>query len=246
MNKRSGGSSMVFVTIAAMGLAAAGLAWIAVGQRAGGEAGAMNAPGAVATRRALGPRGAASGPAATAAASENGLVAAARGQIGVTTSYDPAYRVIAYPNGDVPSSAGVCTDVVIRALRVQGVDLQKGVHEDMAGHFGEYPKKWGLTAPDKNIDHRRVPNLMTYFKRRGYEVPISKKAEAYAAGDVVTWDLGGGLVHTGIVSDRKSEAGMPLIIHNIGRGVQEQDVLFGFEIIGHYRIPAGPATRGHS
>ena len=172
------------------------------------------------------------------------LVVAARTQIGVTTSYDATYRVLAYPNGDVPLSSGVCTDVLIRALRQQSIDLQQAVHEDMTAHFAEYPKKWALTRPDKNIDHRRVLNLMTYFKRAGNELPISKKAADYVPGDVVTWDLGSGLVHIGIVSDRKSPTGTPLIIHNMGRGTQEEDILFGFEILGHYRIfPAAPAPR---
>jgi uncharacterized protein YijF (DUF1287 family) len=164
------------------------------------------------------------------------LVAAARGQIGVTVSYDPAYRKLAYPNGDVPMNTGVCCDVVIRALRRQGLDLQKELHEDMAAHFSEYPRKWGLKKPDPNIDHRRVPNLMTYFDRKGYSRPVTKNAADFAPGDIVTWLLPGGLTHIGIVSDRKTSSGSPLIIHNIGSGTREEDILFAYRITGHFRL----------
>ena len=163
------------------------------------------------------------------------LVRDARQQVGVTLSYDPAYRKLSYPGGDVPMATGVCTDVVIRALRQQGLDLQEAVHRDMRGHFAAYPKNWGLTRPDSNIDHRRVPNLMTWFKRQGWSLPVSREASAYQAGDIVTWDLGRGLTHIGIVSDRQSPAGAPLILHNIGRGTQEEDILFAYAITGHYR-----------
>jgi uncharacterized protein len=163
------------------------------------------------------------------------LIKAARGQIGVTVSYDPEYRVIDYPGGDVPKETGVCTDVVVRALREQGIDLQKEMHEDMKRAFSQYPKRWGLKKTDRNIDHRRVPNIMTFFRRKGWSVPITKKAEDYLPGDLVTWDLGGDLPHVGIVSDRKSAAGVPLVLHNIGRGTQEEDILFGYTITGHYR-----------
>ena len=166
------------------------------------------------------------------------LIAAARRQIGVTVGYDPAYRVLAYPGGDVPLSTGVCTDVVTRALRDQGFDLQRAVHEDMAAHFAAYPQQWGLHAPDANIDHRRVPNLMAFFKRHGWERPITTDAADYQPGDVVTWNLGGGITHIGIVSDAKNATGQPLVIHNIGQGTHEENVLFAFKIIGHYRITA--------
>lgn len=166
------------------------------------------------------------------------LVTAARRQIGVTVGYDPEYRSIAYPGGDVPLSTGVCTDVVTRALREQGFDLQKAVHEDMAAHFSGYPRQWGLRAPDANIDHRRVPNLMTFFKRRGWERPVTADAADYHAGDVVTWNLGSGITHVGIVSDGKTADGRPLVIHNIGQGTREENVLFAFKIIGHYRVAA--------
>jgi uncharacterized protein YijF (DUF1287 family) len=165
-------------------------------------------------------------------------VAAARQQIGVTRHYDPAYRRIGYPGGDVPTDRGVCTDVVIRALRrAHGVDLQRAVHLDMRGNFAAYPSKrvWGLARPDPNIDHRRVPNLMVYFERRGYALGVSHEAINYLAGDIVTWDLGAGLTHIGIVSDRGSGSGRPLVIHNIGRGAREEDILFAYRVTGHYR-----------
>lgn len=164
------------------------------------------------------------------------LVVAARKQIGVTVSYDPAYTRIAYPNGDVPASRGVCTDVVIRALRTQGIDLQKRVHEDMRAHFAQYPQKWGLRRPDSNIDHRRVPNLQTWFTRQGWSLAVSDNADDYRAGDLVTWMVQGNLPHIGIVSDRKTLlGGVPLIVHNIGRGTREDDILFEYPITGHYR-----------
>ena len=164
------------------------------------------------------------------------LVQAARSQVGVTLGYDPVYRRLDYPGGDVPLATGVCTDVLIRALRQQGLDLQKSVHEDMRAHFSAYPRNWGLQRPDRNIDHRRVPNLMTWFKRQGMALKVSDKPADYRAGDIVTWDLGRGLTHIGIVSDRTSLVGVPLVLHNIGRGTQEEDILFGFAITGHYRF----------
>lgn len=164
------------------------------------------------------------------------LVSAARSQVGVTLGYDPVYRRMAYPNGDVPLSTGVCTDVLIRALRAQGLDLQKAVHEDMQAHFSAYPQHWGLKRPDSNIDHRRVPNLMAWLRRQGLAQPISQQPSNYRAGDVVTWDLGRGLTHIGVVSDRQGAAGVPLVLHNIGRGTQEEDILFAFKVIGHYRF----------
>lgn len=150
--------------------------------------------------------------------------------------YDPAYFSIVYPNGDVPSDKGVCTDVVIRAYRKLGVDLQKNVHEDMKDNFGVYPKIWGLHTTDKNIDHRRVPNLMTYFKRENASLPITTNPKDYHPGDIVCWNLGGAITHIGIVVDKTSKDGKrPLIVHNIGSGQVLADCLFDFKIIGHYR-----------
>ncbi len=151
-------------------------------------------------------------------------------------TYDPGYFSIDYPNGDVPSDKGVCTDVVIRAYRKIGIDLQKEVHEDMKANFSAYPKIWGLKSTDKNIDHRRVPNLMTFFKRKGAEKTISRKAVDYKPGDIVCWSLGGAITHIGIVVDKKSKDGKRnLIVHNIGGGQVLEDCLFDFKIIGHYR-----------
>jgi len=151
--------------------------------------------------------------------------------------YDPSYVKLNYPNGDVPADRGVCTDVVIRAYRKLGIDLQKEVHEDMKANFDKYPKKWGLSKPDKNIDHRRVPNLMVFFKRHGTEKPITTNAKDYLPGDIVCWDLGGGVTHIGIVINKKSSDGLRyLIVHNIGAGQVEEDCLFNYyKIIGHYR-----------
>lgn len=170
------------------------------------------------------------------------LVLDARLQVGVTLSYDPAYRQLSYPGGDVPMATGVCTDVVIRALRQQGLDLQEAVHRDMRGSFASYPKNWGLSRPDSNIDHRRVPNLMTWFKRQGWSLPVTQDADAYRAGDIVTWDLGRGLTHIGIISDRQAPTAAPLVLHNIGRGTQEEDILFAYRITGHYRPLAQRAS----
>jgi uncharacterized protein len=164
-----------------------------------------------------------------------GLVEAARSQIGKTTLYDPAYASLAYPMGDVPIERGVCCDVVIRALRTQGVDLQARVHEDMKQNFSVYPKLWGLKRTDRNIDHRRVPNLATYFTRQGKKVAQAKVAADFFPGDFVVCRLSNGLIHIMLVSDRKSSAGVPLIIHNIGSGVREEDRLFEFKIEGLYR-----------
>src|SRR5437016_12507345 len=164
------------------------------------------------------------------------LVASARSQIGITISYDPAYRKLEYPNGDVPKNTGVCADVIIRALREQGMDLQKEIHQDMKRDFAAYPQKWGLTKPDPNIDHRGVPNLMTYFRRKGYAQSGSEKAEQFAAGDIVAWDLGQGVTHIGVVSNLRSAKGVPLVIHNIGQGTKEEDILFQFQVIGHYGL----------
>lgn len=149
--------------------------------------------------------------------------------------YDPSYFSIAYPNGDVPEDRGVCTDVVIRAYRKLGVDLQKEVHEDMKDNFSLYPKKWGLKRTDKNIDHRRVPNLMKFFERFGEVKPASRRNSDYSPGDIVCWNLGGAITHIGIVIDKKSRDGdRYLIVHNIGAGQVIEDCLFDYRIIGHY------------
>lgn len=150
--------------------------------------------------------------------------------------YDPQYFSISYPNGDVPAGKGVCTDVVIRAYRKLGIDLQKEVHEDMKANFGLYPKNWGLKTTDKNIDHRRVPNLMKFFSRFGTEEPITTNASDYAPGDIVAWNLTGSVTHIGIVVNKKSPDGKRyMIVHNIGFGQVMDDVLFEYKIIGHYR-----------
>jgi uncharacterized protein YijF (DUF1287 family) len=166
------------------------------------------------------------------------LVEAAESQIGVTLAYDPAYRKIAYPGGDVPRAIGVCTDVIVRAYRDGlGVDLQQRVHEDMKQAFSAYPKLWGLASADSNIDHRRVPNLRTFFERQGAALPVSSDGADYRPGDVVSQKLPDGRPHIGIVSARLNGAGTaPLVIHNIGRGAREEDVLFAYEITGRYRF----------
>lgn len=150
--------------------------------------------------------------------------------------YDPSYFKIRYPNGDVPSNKGVCTDVVIRAYRKLGIDIQKEVHEDMKLNFNKYPKQWGLKNTDRNIDHRRVPNLMVFFSRHGVIKTISSKPEDYLPGDIVCWNLGGGVTHIGIVVNKKSSDGKRyLIVHNIGGGQVLADCLFEYKIIGHYQ-----------
>lgn len=152
--------------------------------------------------------------------------------------YDGSYFQISYPNGDVPANVGVCTDVVIRSFRKAGIDLQKRVHEDMLAHFDQYPSKriWGLTRPDANIDHRRVPNLQVFFTRFGTVLPVTSNPKDYHAGDLVTWMLPGNLPHIGIVIDKKSSDGeRPLIVHNIGGGPRIDDMLFDYPITGHYR-----------
>jgi uncharacterized protein YijF (DUF1287 family) len=169
--------------------------------------------------------------------------------------YDPAYVRLAYPNGDVPADTGVCTDEVIRAYRAVGIDLQKEVHEDMAANFSAYPsrQRWGRTSPDANIDHRRVPNLMVFFSRKGEALPITQRANDYQPGDLVTWDLGGGMTHIGVVVDEKALLSRRyMIVHNIGRGPKMEDVLFDWKITGHYRYfgpgqsaAASPAQPSH-
>ncbi len=157
--------------------------------------------------------------------------------------YNPAYVRIPYPGGDVPSDTGVCTDEVIRAYRALGIDLQKEVHLDMQANFSAYPNhlRWMLFHTDTNIDHRRVPNLMVFFARKGEKLTITGNGSDYNPGDLVTWDLGGGVPHIGIVVDRKSVSGRYMIVHNIGQGPRAEDVLFGWKINGHYRY-FGPQT----
>jgi uncharacterized protein len=151
-------------------------------------------------------------------------------------TYDASYFRIDYPNGDVPADRGVCTDVIIRAYRKVGIDLQKEVHEDMKENFSKYPSNWGLKKTDTNIDHRRVPNLMTFFARQGNSLTRSQDATKYLPGDIVTWDIGGGTTHIGIVVNKRSDDGKRnLIVHNIGGGQNVEDCLFKFTITGHYR-----------
>jgi uncharacterized protein YijF (DUF1287 family) len=150
--------------------------------------------------------------------------------------YNSCYVVIAYPNGDVPANTGVCTDVIIRAYRKMGIDLQKEVHEDMKANFDKYPKIWKLSQPDKNIDHRRVPNLMVFFSRYGTVKKISVNPKDYLPGDIVCWNLGCGITHIGLVSNKKSADGQRYqIVHNIGSGQVLEDCLFDYKIIGHYQ-----------
>lgn len=164
------------------------------------------------------------------------VVASAIEQTTYTRIYDPAYVRIPYPGGDVPRERGVCTDVIIRAFRAAGVDLQVEVHRDMAANFSAYPKRWGLSQPDRNIDHRRVPNLMTFFQRQGKALRMGSSPGGFQPGDVVAWDLGGGVLHIGVVSDVRSEDGQRYqVVHNLGSGAKLEDVLFGWRIIGHYR-----------
>ncbi|MDR6991268.1 DUF1287 domain-containing protein [Luteimonas sp. 3794] len=163
------------------------------------------------------------------------LVDAARAQVGVTVRYDPAYVRLSYPGGDMPDDRGVCTDVIVRALRTQGLDLQRAIHEDMRVRFAAYPRDWGARQPDRNIDHRRVPNQMRWFEHQGWQRPIGTRATDFAAGDIVAWRLRNGPLHIGIVSDQRSADSTPLILHNIARGTREEDLLFQHTIIGHYR-----------
>lgn len=150
--------------------------------------------------------------------------------------YDPSYFVIPYPNGDIPSGKGVCTDVIIRAYRITGIDLQWKVHEDMKQNFHRYPQLWGLKRTDRNIDHRRVPNLMKFFERHGVSLGLSTDTKNYVPGDIVTWDLGNGISHIGIVVNKKSrDNSRYLIVHNIGNGQELSDCLFAYKLTGHYR-----------
>ena len=174
------------------------------------------------------------------AATADQFVAAALERTRHKVVYDPAYRTIAYPMGDVPAATGVCTDEVIRAYRALGIDLQRLVHEDMRAAFKVYPKQWGLERPDRNIDHRRVPNLRVFFARHGKSLPVTAKGADYAPGDLVTWNLPGNLPHIGMVTGRRSADGArPLIVHNIGAGPMLEDMLFDYEITGHYRYLPG-------
>ena len=159
----------------------------------------------------------------------------AKKQIGVTISYDPTYRQLDFPRGDVPQETGVCTDVVVRAYRLQNIDLQQLLNVDMKSNFSAYPKTWGLKSTDKNIDHRRVPNIETYFELHGQSLSMTDES-SFKAGDIVSWRLpNSNLPHIGIVSDKSASDGTPLIIHNIGRGTQEENILFAYPIYGHYR-----------
>ena len=164
------------------------------------------------------------------------IVTSARKQIGKTIMYDPKYVGLSYPNGDVPLSRGVCTDVVIRAMRdSMKIDLQKEVHEDMKRAFSTYPKIWGAKSTDTNIDHRRVPNLQNYFKRKGYALAVTKNPADYKAGDIVTCKVQG-RPHIMIVSSKQTREGVPFVIHNIGWGTKENNSLFSYKLDGHYRV----------
>jgi len=166
------------------------------------------------------------------------IVQAALERTNHNVRYDGRYISIPYPNGDVPTNIGVCTDVIIRTYRTIGADLQKLVHEDMAANFEAYPSKriWGLNRTDKNIDHRRVPNLQAFLSRQGEELVISSKASDYKAGNIVTWMLPGNLQHIGLITNKISAlTGNPMVVHNIGAGPKLEDMLFAYKITGHYR-----------
>ncbi|MEM6710240.1 MAG: DUF1287 domain-containing protein [Pseudomonadota bacterium] len=173
------------------------------------------------------------------AISDSGATALAQAALARTelrVRYDGSYQILSYPFGDVAADVGVCTDLVIRAFRTLAVDLQQLVHEDMRDHFDAYPDHWGLDRPDPNIDHRRVPNLERFFQRHGQSLATTRDAELYEPGDIMTWRLNGSLPHIGIVSHRQAVGSeRPLIIHNIGSGPEEEDVLFAYPIHGHYR-----------
>lgn len=160
-------------------------------------------------------------------------------QVGKTIHYDGAYRSIPFPGGDVPIERGVCTDVIVRAYRHAGIDLQVLVHQDMAREFASYPRRWGLSRPDPSIDHRRVLNLAIFFGRHGRSLPVSSRREDYHAGDIVTWRLPSGAPHIGLIADRLLND-RPLVIHNIRAGVQVEDILFSYPITGHYRYDPSP------
>ena len=173
------------------------------------------------------------------------LVAAAIERTHHAVRYDPAYVRIPYPHGDVPADTGVCTDEIIRIYRAVGVDLQKEVHEDMQANFASYANhfRWGLFHTDTNIDHRRVPNLMVFFSRKGERLETTTSRDGYLPGDLVTWDLGGNVPHIGMVVDRKSaSSGNYLVVHNIGQGPKMEDALFAWKITGHYRYFGPPCA----
>lgn len=168
------------------------------------------------------------------------LAAAAVSRTHHPVRYDGSYIPMAYPDGDVPADVGVCTDVIIRSYRAVGIDLQRLVHEDMSDHFDAYPSRrlWGLSVPDPNIDHRRVPNLRTFFSRKGRKLPVSRRAGDYLPGDIVTWALPGNLPHIGLIAEaRSSTTETPMVVHNIGAGPRLEDMLFRYRITGHYRYP---------
>jgi len=180
---------------------------------------------------------------AQARSGADAIVDSARERTFAEVRYDPKYVQLEYPNGDVSPDTGVCTDVVIRTYRnAFGFDFQKAVHEDMRSNFSAYPKNWGLKRPDKNIDHRRVPNLETFLRRQGASVPMTKNPEDYLPGDIVSWRLGGRLAHIGIISDKKAADGTPLVIHNIGQGPVEDNMLWVSDMTGHFRFSPDIAT----
>ena len=169
-------------------------------------------------------------------AADPNLIAAARGQVGVTVIYDPSYQSLAFPGGDVATDRGVCTDVLVRALRgAWGVDLQLATNRDMKAAFSAYPKAWGLKTTDRNIDHRRVQNLQTLLTRVGASLPVTAEPANFQRGDIVSWMLPGNLPHIGILSDKMAGT-HPHVLHNIGAGAREEDRLFDFPITGHYRV----------
>lgn len=211
----------------------------AAGEAGAGEAGtaAARAPDATPS-----PPARIAAPAPDPAARQRKIVAAAYEQIGITLTYDATYVRLDYPGGDVPPERGVCSDVVIRALRGIGLDLQQAVHEDMRAHFRAYPQRWGLRGADRNIDHRRVPNLETWFRRAGYEAPAGSR---WRPGDIVSWRLPNGLPHIAIVADRPGSDGREwLVVHNIGQGTRVEAPAADWQPVGHFRLPPEPAVLG--
>lgn len=173
------------------------------------------------------------------------FVAAARALENSQVRYTSAYSRIPYPMGDVSPDIGVCSDVVIRAYRKIGIDLQQLVHEDMKVHFDLYPHLWGMKHTDPNIDHRRVPNLGVFFARKGKTLRVTERPEDYKQGDIVTWNLkkSGSLPHIGIVTDKRAESGRPMMMHNIGNGQVLEDMIFDYKITGHYRYGLEQGSR---
>jgi uncharacterized protein len=220
---------LVVVTLLAVAVAASGCA------RAGGTAATSTTASASASAGKSTPTSSAAQIRERETPKARRLAEAAMAQVGKTVSYDAAYVPLAYPDGDVPTVTGVCSDVVVRAFRGVGVDLQVEVHEDISKHFSAYPHRWGLTKPDASIDHRRVPNLQTYFARRGASRRVTKDSVGYWPGDIVTWSVYG-RPHIGIVSTTPAPDNAHfLVTHNIGQGAQTEDMLFAFPITGHYR-----------